>query len=70
MILQKLFLSFLFIVTTLLPFFVIPGYAPQDLIASPRLPHVTPEMERPEFWIKKIKNPMNPLLTPLRRFIR
>ena len=64
MILQKLFLSFLFIVTTLLPFFVIPGYAPQDLIASPRLPHVTPEMERPEFWIKKIKNPMNPLLTP------
>jgi len=64
MILQKLFLSFLFIVTTLLPFLVIPGYAPQDLIASPRLPHVTPEMERPEFWIKKIKNPMNPLLTP------
>ena len=64
MTLQKLFLSFLFIVTTLLPFFVIPGYAPQDLIASPRLPHVTPEMERPEFWIKKIKNSMNPLLTP------
>jgi len=40
------------------------GYAPQDLIASPRLPNVTPEMERPGFWIKKIKSPTNPLLTP------
>jgi len=64
MILQKLFLSFLFIVTIILSFFVTPGYAPQNLIASPRLPHVTLEMERPEFWIKKIKNPTNLLLTP------
>jgi len=64
MILQKLFLSFLFIVTILLSFFVTPGYAPQNLIATPRLPHVTLEMERPEFWIKKIKNPTNLLLTP------
>ena len=40
------------------------GYAPQDLSASPRLPNVTPEMERPGFWIKKIKNPTNLLLTP------
>ena len=40
------------------------GYAPQGLLASPRLPNVTPEMERPEFWIKKIENPTNPLLTP------
>ena len=40
------------------------GYAHQDLSASPRLPNVTPEMERPGFWIKKIKNPTNLLLTP------
>ncbi len=44
--------------------FVTLGYAPQGLLASSRLPHVTPEMERPEFWIKKIENPTNPLLTP------
>jgi len=40
------------------------GHVPQGLIASPRLPNVAPEMERPEFWIKKIENPSNPLLTP------
>jgi hypothetical protein len=40
------------------------GYAPQNLFASPRLPNVTPEMERPGFWIKKIENPTHPLLTP------
>ncbi len=34
------------------------------VLASSRLPNVTPEMERPEFWVKKIKNPTNPLLTP------
>ncbi len=44
----------------LIPF----GYAPQGLLASPRLPNVTPEMERPGFWIKKIKNPTTLLLTP------
>jgi hypothetical protein len=40
------------------------GVAPQGLIAAPRLPDITPGMERPEFWIKKIKTPTNPLLTP------
>jgi hypothetical protein len=40
------------------------GYVPQAFTASPRLPNVAAEMERPEFWIKKIKNPTNPLLTP------
>jgi hypothetical protein len=40
------------------------GFFPQGLSASPRLPNVTPEMERPGFWIKKIKNPTNLLLTP------
>ena len=39
------------------------GCIPHVLFASPRLPGVTPEMERPEFWIKKIKNPTNLLLT-------
>ena len=40
------------------------GYPPQGLLALPRLPNVTPQMERPEFWIKKVENPKNPLLTP------
>lgn len=39
------------------------GGMPHVLFASPRLPGVTPEMERPEFWIEKIKNPTNLLLT-------
>src|SRR4030066_436156 len=52
------------IATIVLPLFIPFGYVPAALLASPCLPHVTPEMERPEFWIKKIKNPMNPLLTP------
>jgi hypothetical protein len=52
------------IITIILPLFVTLGYVPEVLLALPRLPHVTPEMERPEFWIKKIKNPRNLLLTP------
>jgi len=52
------------IITIIFPLFVTFGYIPEVLFALPRLPHVTPEMERPEFWIKKIKNPRNLLLTP------
>jgi len=40
------------------------GLIPRALIASPPLPNVTPEMERPEFWTKKIENPTKLLLTP------
>jgi hypothetical protein len=40
------------------------GFVPQVLSASSRLPNVTPEMEKPEFWIRKIKNPTTLLLTP------
>jgi hypothetical protein len=39
------------------------GMIPGALIASIRLPNVTPEMERPEFWTKKIENPTKLLLT-------
>ena len=42
---------------------IIFGFAPQSFTASSRLPNVTAEMERPEFWIKKIKDPTHPLLT-------
>src|SRR4030066_288499 len=51
------------IATIVFPLFIPFGYVPEALHASPRLPHVTPEMERPEFWIKKIKYPRNLLLT-------
>ena len=64
MILQRLPISFLFFTITLFSFVITSGYAPQALIASPRLPNVPPEMERPQFWIKKIKNPALLLLTP------
>jgi cell wall-associated NlpC family hydrolase len=40
------------------------GFVPRVLSAAPRLPNVTAEMERPGFWVKKIKNPTNLLLTP------
>ena len=38
--------------------------SPCILAASHLLPHVSPKMEKPEFWIKKIKNPSRLLLTP------
>ena len=40
------------------------GGTPRVLIASNLLPNVSPEMEKPEFWIKKIQNPGRLLLTP------
>jgi hypothetical protein len=40
------------------------GYVPDGFTASSQLPGVPPEMESPGFWIKKIKNPTNLLLTP------
>ncbi len=43
---------------------IFPGHDLQDLIASSQLPNVVPEMERPEFWIGKIKDPTKQLLTP------
>jgi len=56
---------FVKLITTIIFLLFVPfGYVPEGLLASPLLPHVTPEMERPEFWIKKIKNPTNLLLTP------
>ena len=51
------------ILVILLLLLIILIYVPQGLVASSRLPNVTPEMERPDFWIKKIKNPMTVLLT-------
>ena len=52
MIIKRLSLSFLFIVIVLLSLLAAQGMAPGILIASPRLPNVTPEIESPEFWIK------------------
>ena len=64
MILKKRSSSCLFILIIILSAFVSLQITPQGLRASPRLHNVTPEMERPGFWIKKIENPTNPLLTP------
>ena len=62
--LRKQPLSFLLSSTILLSLFVTLGIASGSLTASPRLPNVTSEMERPEFWIKQIANPTKLLLTP------
>ena len=49
---------------TLLILIILPlAFAPGVLIASQLLPNVSPEMEKPEFWIKKIQNPGRILLT-------
>ena len=57
--------TFVGLIATIIFILFIPfGYVPETLLASPQLPHVTPEMERPEFWIKKINNPTRLLLTP------
>ncbi len=40
------------------------GGTPRDLIASELLPNVSSEMEGPEFWIKKVRDPGRLLLTP------
>jgi hypothetical protein len=57
--------SIIKLVATIFFLLLIPfGFVPQVFSASPRLPNVTPEMERPGFWIKKIKNPTTLLLTP------
>jgi hypothetical protein len=52
------------IATILFPCLLILGCIPLGLIASPRLPNIPPEMEKPEFWIKKTKNPTHLILTP------
>jgi hypothetical protein len=44
-------------------FLIISVYGSGTLMALPQLPNVTAEMERPEFWIKKIENPKNLILT-------
>ena len=48
------------------PFFFLvhPGSASQVVKAPHPLPHVTAEMEKPQFWMSKITNPNHPLLKP------
>src|SRR4030042_754136 len=48
----------------ILSFSITFGFAPQILNASNLLLNVSPKMENPEFWIKKIQNPGHLLLTP------
>jgi hypothetical protein len=63
MILQRRRFSFLFTIITLFSFFFTLGSAPKILTGSPRLSNVAPEMEKPQYWINKIKNPSHILLT-------
>ena len=52
------------VVTILFLLLTVFEHIPQGIAASSRVPTITSDMERPEFWIKKIKDPTNPLLTP------
>ena len=61
---QKSSTSFKFILTITLSLAIGLGCTPRVLIASNLLPNVSHEMEKPEFWIKKIQNPGRLLLTP------
>ena len=51
-------------VSIMLFFSIILTGPPHVLAASHLLPNVSPKMEEPEFWIKKLKNPNRLLLTP------
>jgi len=64
MLSQKPSIFFIFILTIILSLAIGLGCTPQVLIASHLLPNVSPGMEKPEFWIKKIQNPGRLLLTP------
>jgi len=63
MLSKKTPVFFIFILTVTLSLTIGWGCGPKVLIASPLLPNVSPEMEKPEFWIKKIQNPGRLLLT-------
>lgn len=56
--------SVLLVITVALSFAITLGGFPHVLIASSPLPKVSPKIEKPQFWIKKIKNPTRLLLTP------
>ena len=61
---QKPFISFRLLATIFITVPLILGATSQILIASPLLPHVSSNMEDPQFWIRKIQNPSLLLLTP------
>jgi hypothetical protein len=63
MLTKKTPIFFIFILTVILSLTIGLGCGPKVLIASHLLPNVSPEMEKPEFWIKKIQNPGRLLLT-------
>jgi SH3 domain (SH3b1 type)/NlpC/P60 family len=62
MIFQRRPFSFLLTII-ILSFLITLGNASRIVAASPRLSNVTQEMERPGYWIKKIKNPTQILFT-------
>jgi hypothetical protein len=61
---QKSPIALMFIITILFSLTITLECIPQVLFASSLLPHVSPEMESPEFWIKKIGYSSRLLLTP------
>jgi len=61
---KKLSISPIPILIFTLSFAIILGCIPRFLIASQLLPNVSPEMENPEFWIKKIQHAGRLLMTP------
>jgi hypothetical protein len=52
-----------FNITLLILIILLLGFAPTTPIASQLSPNVSAKMEKPEFWIKKVKNPSRILLT-------
>ena len=61
---RKPLILLLIIIFLLLSLPVYSGAASQTITARLPLPHVSPEMEKPQYWFNKIKNPGHPLLKP------
>ncbi len=58
--LLKTFSTIAFAAVFSIPSGLVPGVLGKDH----SLPHVSQKMERPQFWIDKVRNPARPLLTP------
>jgi hypothetical protein len=55
--------SFVAVICTV-AFSLSPFFIPEGFGRDHSLPHVSPKMERPEFWVHKLQNPTRILLTP------
>ncbi|NWG04400.1 MAG: SH3 domain-containing protein [Syntrophaceae bacterium] len=61
---QNRFFFFLLMIITFLSSLILFGGISEVLTSSPRISNVVPEIEKPWYWINKLKNPDHILLSP------